>query len=381
MLPPQDVHKAGTATPAPAPTLSTLASSSTLQTGLSTAFEPPTSALSATIGSNDPVTTSTIRGGGSVINGQDGVSSMEGVVSTPKHPSSTLGHSTPPRDRDNTPPLTPPPHSLFHLAPSPCLGQSPPASPSVSANITVEKSTSPTSGRIQSQKRKEAPEDHTDKGKATVSDRSTKKSKKSATTDRPTHTRASGGTSTLATTASQATMPTLRTTPSLPTLPVVSNTPHTPWFTSAIGMMECGDLGPSWDRLVKAWAVFEAKSEFKEMKKLSTTNRPPAVKAWIQRARAPAWRPAISNTADYESEFNAWWSALQPEWRKSSSGETVFSRVDGDWEVLRRPGLNGILSVMAGLFFWGVSLQEESRTGWNDAVSDCMVVLTALCAE
>ena len=32
-LPPQDVHKAGTATPAPAPTLSTLTSSSTLQTG------------------------------------------------------------------------------------------------------------------------------------------------------------------------------------------------------------------------------------------------------------------------------------------------------------------------------------------------------------
>jgi len=85
--------------------------------------------------------------------------------------------------------------------------------------------------------------------------------------------------------------------------------------------------------------------------------------------------------ASYESEFKAWWSVLQPEWRKSSSGEIHFSKVDGDWEVLHRPGLNGILSVMAALFFWGVSLQEDSRTGWNDAVSDCLVVLTALCAE
>jgi len=146
-------------------------------------------------------------------------------------------------------------------------------------------------------------------------------------------------------------------------------------------MLEDGDLGPSWNQLVKAWAAFEAKSDFKELKKLSTTNRPSAVKSWIQRARTSAWRPVISNLADYESEFTAWWSSLQPEWRKSSSGKILFSKVDGDWEVLRRPGLNGILSVMAALFFWGVALQEDSCTGWNDAVSDCLIVLTALCAE
>jgi len=56
--------------------------------------------------------------------------------------------------------------------------------------------------------------------------------------------------------------------------------------------------------------------------------------------------------------------------------------VDGDWEVLRRPGVNGILSVMAGLFFWGVALRGKgSREGWNNAVSDCTVVLVALSAE
>jgi len=381
----QDVPATRNTAPAPAPTLSMPVSSNVPQTGPSTALEPPTPAPSAIISSNNAVTTTTI-GSGAVIDGRDGVSTMEGMVPASEKPSSVLGRSTPPIARADSPPQTPPPHSLFHLAPSPSLLRSPPASPSVSTHTTIEKSAGPTAVTIQTQKRKEAPtEDHADKGKSTstVSDRSTKKAKTSATTKRPTRTRASGGTSSSATTvqadrASPAATPTLTPAPPPPTS---SKTPHPSWFTSAIGMLEDGELGPSWDQLVKAWVAFEVKSDFKELKKLSTTNRPVAVKAWIQRARTSAWRPVISNMASYESEFKAWWSVLQPEWRKSSSGEIHFSKVDGDWEVLRRPGLNGILSVMAALFFWGVNLQEDSRTGWNDAVSDCLVVLTALCAE
>ena len=54
--------------------------------------------------------------------------------------------------------------------------------------------------------------------------------------------------------------------------------------------------------------------------------------------------------------------------------------MQGDWEVLQRPGLNGILSVMAGLLFWGVSLRDSSggRMGWNKAVSDCLVVMKSI---
>jgi len=146
-------------------------------------------------------------------------------------------------------------------------------------------------------------------------------------------------------------------------------------------MMRCKELGTHWIQLVKTWEAFEVKSDFTELRKLPTTRRPEAVKAWIQRARAPAWRPTITDTAAYEADFKLWWAALQPNWRKSSSGDVVFSRVDGDWEEVRRPGLNGMLSVMAGLFFWGMALgkRDDGQKGWKQAVSDCQVALNALC--
>jgi len=401
---PQELYEARNTAPAPTPTpttiiSSTIASTTTHQAAPSTALEPPTSASSSILGSNNPMTTSTVRSGSS-IGSQDGASMMEGVVPSSKQPLSGLGQSTAPRDRDNspTPPLTLPPHPLFDLVLSPSLRQSPPASPSQPMHVTVEKLASPTTGSVQLQKRKEAPTENVDGGDGSTSDRSTKKSKgrsgdkahakTSAPTNRPTCTRTSGSTSTSATTlqdnrTSQAATPSSMPTPTLPTHPVVSNASKPSWFTSAMGMMENKDLGSSWNQLLKAWAAFEAKSDFKESKKkLSMANRPNAVKAWIQQAWSPAWNPLISDTAAYGLEFKKWWSALQPGWRKSCSREILFSKVVGDWEVLHRLGLNGILSVVAGLFFWRVALQEvDYHEEWNSAVSNCTLMLTALCAE
>ena len=153
------------------------------------------------------------------------------------------------------------------------------------------------------------------------------------------------------------------------------------WFTAAISMLE-GEkgLGTTWAKLVKAWAAFEDGAGYEGTKKLLTTHRPDAIKAWIGRARSPTWRPIIPDTSAYESEYMLWWTAIQPLWRKGSDGSLIFSKVDGDWGVLQRPGLNGMLSVMAGLLFWGVALRDSSnaRKGWNRAVSDCLIVINSL---
>ena len=89
----------------------------------------------------------------------DGASAMEGVVTALKQPSSVLDRPTPPGDHDEskTPPPTPPPHPIFDLVPSPSLRLSPPASPSPSMHISVEKSAGTSAGGVQTQKRKEAP--------------------------------------------------------------------------------------------------------------------------------------------------------------------------------------------------------------------------------
>ena len=211
-----------------------------------------------------------------------------------------------------------------------------------------------------------------------------KKAKTSPLSSRPRRTRASGEIQISSTTIQLASASGTTVAPAAPPASTSTNSLATVkplWFTSAASMMTRKELGAQWIQLMNAWEAFEVKSDFKESKKLSTASRPEAIKAWIQRARAPAWRPVITDTAAYEAEFKVWWATLQPNWRKSSSGNVVFSRVDGDWEEIRRPGLNGMLSVMAGLFFWGMALgkSNEGQKGWKQAVSDCHVALNALC--
>jgi len=52
----------------------------------------------------------------------------------------------------------------------------------------------------------------------------------------------------------------------------------------------------------------------------------------------------------------------------------------GDWEELKKPGLNGILSVMAGLFYWGRIAQRNAKQckAWAADVEDCSFVLRQL---
>jgi len=54
--------------------------------------------------------------------------------------------------------------------------------------------------------------------------------------------------------------------------------------------------------------------------------------------------------------------------------------MDGDLDGLRKPGLNGLLSVLAALFYWGRIAQnnKKQRKGWVAHVEDCILVLRGL---
>ena len=286
-----------------------------------------------------------------------------------------------------SPPPTLPPHPLFALPPLPLLQLSPPTSPSQTSQQGEQEQLP--------QKWKDLSPDENGEDLAGNADaRPTKRSRegKGAQTptllkantlpllNRPRCTCASSAIQSSSTASQPASTSGVTAATAMPLASTSPNSLATVkplWFTSAVSMMTTKELSTQWIQLVNAWEAFEVKSDFKESKKLSTANRPKAVKAWIQRARAPAWRPAITDTAAYEAEFKSWWAALQPKWRKSSSGNVVFLRVDGDWEEICWPGLNGMLSVMAGLFFWGIALGKgnDGQKGWKQAVSDCQVAL------
>ena len=131
-------------------------------------------------------------------------------------------------------------------------------------------------------------------------------------------------------------------------------------------------MGGGWMELVNLWASFEVRSRYKEIKKLAPQGRPFAVGEWISRARPSTWRPIIESVPKYEASFREWWLAIQPDWRLED-GRLVHERVAGDWESLRLPGINGVVSIMVALFYWGMEVLEVSRgqSRWVSAVEEC----------
>lgn len=138
-------------------------------------------------------------------------------------------------------------------------------------------------------------------------------------------------------------------------------------------------MGQRWMELVRIWALFEARSRYEEVDKLSPTNRPTAVSEWIRRARTSTWRPVINNLPQYEALFWAWWLDIQPDWRLED-GKLVPERLVGNWEPLQLPGTNGIVSVMVGLFYWGLEILEDAggQVDWLAAVEECFAAFSQL---
>ena len=154
-----------------------------------------------------------------------------------------------------------------------------------------------------------------------------------------------------------------------------------PWLKSALTMLKSEEFGGGWKALVQAWVNFERKEGNHPSSVLGSSHRPAAVRDWIQRARSPSYRPAIKSTSEFQATFAKWWESLQPDWRLSASGEVIVSELAGDWGGLRKAGRNGILSVMAALFFWGFSLKgmvNAEHEGWRMATDDCLRVLNTL---
>ncbi|KAF9037288.1 hypothetical protein BJ165DRAFT_1320317, partial [Panaeolus papilionaceus] len=85
--------------------------------------------------------------------------------------------------------------------------------------------------------------------------------------------------------------------------------------------------------------------------KLPTKHRPFPIKEWIGRVRSLTYCPDITDLAHYKQEFKLWWASMQPAWRLDD-GKVVVSHVDGDWAGLWMPGINGLLNVVAALFYW-----------------------------
>ncbi|KDR76072.1 hypothetical protein GALMADRAFT_139832 [Galerina marginata CBS 339.88] len=154
------------------------------------------------------------------------------------------------------------------------------------------------------------------------------------------------------------------------------------WFKNALAMLQDEKLQgePQWGELVRTWATFESQEKYLGTTNLKCKHRPEVVKSWIRRARSAKWRPDSIDAPQFVIEFSQWWASLQPDWRLSTDEEVLFEEVDGDWEVLRRPGINGLVSVLAALFFWGLAAAaaQDGVDKWAACVTDCLTACRRL---
>lgn len=71
--------------------------------------------------------------------------------------------------------------------------------------------------------------------------------------------------------------------------------------------------------------------------------------------------------------------AVPPYVANESNAELARDEAGG-FESLRKPGANGLLSVLASLYFWGSAVKASGKKSrrWLESVDDCAYVLSRL---
>ncbi|KAJ7130585.1 hypothetical protein C8R44DRAFT_613992 [Mycena epipterygia] len=151
------------------------------------------------------------------------------------------------------------------------------------------------------------------------------------------------------------------------------------------------DLGPNYASLMDALIRIEEAQGFpSETRGALTTGRPGVVNDWIQSGRGCRSKtlPKITKIRAYPQVWHSWWDSLQPEWR-TQDGEgrwKIGGEYSNDWDVLDCPGPNGLLSVVASIYFWGCESRShcgeewfaDDQRLWDEAVHDVVWMMDGL---
>jgi hypothetical protein len=91
--------------------------------------------------------------------------------------------------------------------------------------------------------------------------------------------------------------------------------------------------------------------------------------------------PVLRDPATFSKEWTAWWSALQPEWRRSPENQLLpisSMTPENHIRALCRSGPTGIVTVIIALKWWGE--MAYAKEAWKSAVIDvheCLEVIVS----
>ncbi|KAJ7772553.1 hypothetical protein DFH07DRAFT_733840 [Mycena maculata] len=162
-----------------------------------------------------------------------------------------------------------------------------------------------------------------------------------------------------------------------------------PWFVDAHARITHEDLGPHFDGLIAAWTHLEDASRYEQgPTNLPNKGRPKQVGSWIagRHRKMDGEELTVSDPGAYTVKWQAWWDSLQPTWRtRDSDGAWSVMGEYGmggrEWGPLYQWGVNGTLSILASLYFWGRAVRNDSegqQVPWELAVWDVAWMLEGM---
>ncbi|KAJ7670630.1 hypothetical protein DFH06DRAFT_1124945 [Mycena polygramma] len=157
------------------------------------------------------------------------------------------------------------------------------------------------------------------------------------------------------------------------------------WLRETLSYLTTRDLGCHYTALLQALVRLEESADSDGEKPLGRSKtRPTEIKEWIRGGRGVKMKnlPTVTNIEAYAVKWKNWWGEMQPKWRKRrDDGSWVVGGEYGtDWGRLDCSGLNGTVSFVAGLYFWGTaeSHTDDSRREWEKCVMDVSWMLEGL---
>ncbi|KAJ7573915.1 hypothetical protein C8J56DRAFT_743400, partial [Mycena floridula] len=142
-----------------------------------------------------------------------------------------------------------------------------------------------------------------------------------------------------------------------------------------------------WDELLQKWTELERLYSYEdEHARLKASTRPAELGSWIANGCTRHDCPVIKSVRSFSNNWWFWWEDMQPSWwAKSGPERFVWNKetYGEDWAFIKFPGKNGVMSLCATLFWWGLALKELPGFGhgkwiWQNALEDVCWVLDGL---
>ncbi|KAJ7056328.1 hypothetical protein C8F01DRAFT_1311106 [Mycena amicta] len=169
----------------------------------------------------------------------------------------------------------------------------------------------------------------------------------------------------------------------IPACPARTSTSQ--WLCNVYSELTNVNLGAAYNDALAAYLALEAAYGYANgTGRLSAEHRPAQMQRWIRNKRVatPAYC-GISDATAFAKSYWAWWMGIQPSWREITQEIRPVSADRGSesWGALVVPGINGMLTAVAMLYWWGCEEKTQQvwpTPDWVDALEDLRCVCEGL---